>query len=329
MKRFFLCLKGERHYIVSFILFYGLLLISFYLFKLETRAVLYPLLLSFMVAVASVFIDFRKNVKKVRILSEIQKNEWEIPDPLPDPLTPAELEYNKIIENLCTLHRDFEEKTAKSEKELSEYYTLWVHQIKTPISSMRLALESEDSTLQRKLSSDLSRIEQYVEMVLAYLRLNSESHDYLIKEYDLDRIIKQSVKKFSTDFINKKLKLQFTPTEMNVLTDEKWTSFVIEQILSNAIKYTSSGTVKIYSHDEKTLCIEDTGIGIAPEDLPRIFEKGYTGCNGRTDKRASGIGLYLCRLVCKKLGHIIKAESVLGEGTVISIRFERSNTEIE
>lgn len=329
MKSFLLFLKSEKRFIFSFLTFYGILVISFFLFRLDMRAVLYPLLLSFMIVTTSAVIRFREVSKKERILSEIKKSEWEIPDPLPVPATAAELEYNEIIENLCRLHREFEEKTAQSEKELSEYYTLWVHQIKTPISSMRLALEGEDSALQRKLSSDLSRIEQYVEMVLAYLRLNSESHDYLIKEYDLDRIIKQSVKKFSTDFINKKLKLVFEPTEMSVLTDEKWTAFVIEQILSNAIKYTSSGTVKIYARDKKALCIEDTGIGIAPEDLPRIFEKGYTGCNGRTDKRASGIGLYLCRLVCGKLGHTIKANSVLGKGTAISICFDRANIEIE
>ena len=200
-----------------------------------------------------------------------------------------------------------------------EYYTVWAHQIKTPIASMRLQLQSVDSDLARRLDGDLNRIEAYVEMVLTFLRLDSDSTDYVIRKIDLDALIKPAIRKFARDFITKKLTMDFKPTEAEVLSDEKWLSFVIEQVLSNAVKYTKNGGIKVYMDEPGILCIEDTGIGISAEDLPRVFENGYTGFNGREDKRASGIGLYLCKRICDNLGHKISAESEQGVGTKIKI----------
>jgi hypothetical protein len=207
-----------------------------------------------------------------------------------------------------------------------EYYTVWAHQIKTPIASMRLHLQNEDSALSRKLISDLHRIEQYVEMVLTFLRLNAKSTDYLIKELDLDTIVKKEIKKFSTDFIDRKLSLVYKPLHTTVISDEKWLSFVIEQIISNALKYTSSGAITISLEKEKTLRIQDTGMGIAPEDLPRIFENGYTGHNGRKDQKSSGIGLYLCHRICANLGHTITVQSTVGVGTAVDINLFQNIT---
>ena len=210
-----------------------------------------------------------------------------------------------------------------------DYYTVWAHQIKTPIAAMRLTLQNEDTPLTRKLTNDLYRIEQYVEMVLTFLRLNSDSTDYVFKEYNLDNIVKSAVKRFSSEFIGRKLRLIYDPLNTSVITDEKWLSFVIEQVLSNALKYTPSGSITISLVGEKTLRIEDTGIGIAPLDLPRIFENGYTGINGRTDKKASGIGLYLCRRVCNNLGHTITANSTVDVGTAIDIDLTQTKLEME
>lgn len=194
---------------------------------------------------------------------------------------------------------------------------------------MRLALQNIDTAQSRQLLSELGRIERYVEMVLTFLRLGSDSTDYVIKEHELDDIVMGAVKKLAGDFINKRIKLEYTELNVEVLTDEKWLAFVIEQVLSNALKYTPEGTVSVYLERPKTLCIRDTGIGIAPEDLPRVFENGYTGYNGRSDKKASGIGLYLCRRICNKLGHTISAESKAGEGTVIRIGLDKKKLEIE
>ena len=157
---------------------------------------------------------------------------------------------------------------------------------------MRPRLQQEDTPFSRSLSSDLLRIDQYADMVMTFLRLDSESTDYVLKEYALDPIICQAVRKYAPAFIMRKLTLDYKPVDASVVTDEKWLLFVIEQLLSNALKYTLSGSVSIYLEAPRTLFIADTGIGIAPEDLPRIFERGYTGINGRDDKKASGIGLY-------------------------------------
>lgn len=184
---------------------------------------------------------------------------------------------------------------------------------------MRLTLEGSDSPESRKLSAELGRIERYVEMALVYLRLDSESSDYVIREFELDPFIRRSVKKFAGEFISKRLSLELEPSGASVVSDEKWLAFVVEQVLSNSLKYTREGSVRIYLAEPKTLCIRDTGIGIAPEDLPRIFDKGYTGLNGRADLRASGLGLYLCRRVCRKFGHEISAVSAPGKGTEIRI----------
>ena len=171
----------------------------------------------------------------------------------------------------------------------------------------------------RRLRSELLRIEQYVEMVLTYLKMGAESTDYVFREVCLDKIIRESIRKFRGDFIIKRLRLVYEPVEDTVLSDEKWLSFVIEQVLSNALKYTKEGSVRICMEKPATLCVADTGIGIAPEDIPRIFEQGFTGENGRGDKRASGIGLYFCREICRRLGHRITISSAVDEGTTVRI----------
>ena len=204
-------------------------------------------------------------------------------------------------------------------QESMDYYTTWVHQIKTPISVMRMTLEGEDTEEHRELSAELFRIEQYVEMVLSYLRLDSDSSDYVFQEYDLDSIIRQAVHKYAPLFVRKKLRLFYEPVNVKVLTDEKWLLFILEQILSNSIKYTQEGSVSITLTPDKVLNISDTGIGIAPEDLPRIFEKGFTGYNGRSDKKSTGLGLYLCKKAAGRLSHKISVQSKPGAGTVVSI----------
>ena len=218
---------------------------------------------------------------------------------------------------------------ARKTAEMVEYYTLWAHQIKTPIAAMRLTLQNEDSPLSRRLTAELGRVERYVEMVMAYLRLDGESTDYVLREYELDPILRAAVKRFSGEFIQKRLALDLRPTGARVLTDEKWLSFVLEQLLSNALKYTPAGSVSIYLESPAVLCIADTGIGIAPEDLPRIFDAGYTGLNGREDKRASGLGLYLCRRVCRSLGHGLTARSEPGKGTVMRLDLGRKELSVE
>lgn len=214
----------------------------------------------------------------------------------------------------------------REKMDVTDYFTLWAHQIKTPIAAMRLLLQQELSEPEeyygqrREAEAELFKIEQYVEMVLQYLRLNSSINDFVLKEYSLDSMVRQAVHKYAPMFIRKGLALQYEPFGGKAVTDEKWMVFVLEQILSNAIKYTSSGKVSIYL-ENGCLVVEDTGIGILAEDLPRVFDKGYTGYNGRSDKKASGIGLYLVKEILGRLGHKIMLDSEPGKGTRVKILF--------
>ena len=329
MKLFLQYLKQRRRvYIVSAV-FCIIFAVSFLLYHLPIGAVIYPALLCAALGILIIVFDFLRVKREHEELNSIRNIADVIAESLPKIDGIKDKDYQQILRLLSEEHNNFRTQTNRKYTDMIDYYTVWAHQIKTPIASMRLHLQNEDSALSRKLSADLHRIEQYVEMVLTFLRLNSESTDYLIKEYDLDRIVKQAVKKFSTEFIGRKLSLVYEPLYTTVITDEKWLSFVIEQVLSNALKYTPAGSITITLESEKILRIRDTGIGIAPEDLPRIFENGYTGYNGRTDKKASGIGLYLCKRVCSNLGHTISARSIVGVGTTIDIDLTQTKLDVE
>lgn len=193
---------------------------------------------------------------------------------------------------------------------------------------MQMILQSDDTDENRMLLSELFRIEQYTEMALYYLRLDSTSTDFVIGKFDLDSIIKQAVHRYAPQFIGKKIRLVYSPFNADILTDEKWLLFIIEQILSNAVKYTVKGSVTIkYAND--ILIISDTGIGISPEDLPRIFEKGYTGMSGRIERKSTGLGLYLCKRTADMLGHSLSASSVVGRGTNFYIDLSSKELDIE
>ncbi|MBD5459622.1 MAG: HAMP domain-containing histidine kinase [Lachnospiraceae bacterium] len=322
-------LRGHRRGILTFLLFVLIFLVTFALYHLPVGAVIYPALVCGLLGVIFLAADVRRAYHKYRLLSDIARLQAELISELPDTDFSEAAGYREIALHLADLHRQLADRMNVRYLDMVDYYTLWVHQIKTPIASMRLRLQNEDSQLSREVQEDLFRIEQYVEMVLMFLRLDADSTDYVLQEYDLDGVVRQAVKKFAGQFIRRKLRLEYRPLETRVLTDEKWLLFVVEQVLSNALKYTEEGTVTIELEEPKTLCIRDTGIGIDPEDLPRIFEKGYTGGNGRSDKRASGIGLYLCRRVCANLGHSIAVQSCCGRGTEVRIDLQETRIETE
>ena len=292
------------------------------LFDIPRIAILYPLILTLSIGLIVCIFDFIFFVKRHKLLTEIR-------DELPAPKNLIEEDYQQIIRLMGEEAKIAEQNASAKYTDMVEYYTIWAHQIKTPIAAMRLNLQSEDTETARKLMGDLGRIEAYVEMVLTFLRLDSDNTDYVIKEYDLDEIIRPAIRKFSREFILKKLKLEYEQVGFRTITDSKWLSFIIEQVISNAVKYTSEGSVRIYMNEPGILCIEDTGIGISAEDLPRIFENGYTGFNGREDKRASGIGLYLCKRISDNLGHKIYAESKVGEGTRIFLDLRAKKLDVE
>nr|WP_315020316.1 sensor histidine kinase [uncultured Aminipila sp.] len=252
-------------------------------------------------------------------------------DNLPECRTLMESDYQSSLKDLYVHMKKMESKLLTESKDMIDYYTLWAHQIKTPITAMSLILQSEENTATAQMKQELFKIEQYVEMVMQYLRMGSMNSDLLLAEYSLEKIIKQVVKKYAMVFIFNKITLQLDPIDVKVVTDEKWLGFVIEQLLSNALKYTKEGTIKIYMKKEtaKILVIEDSGIGISQEDLPRVFEQGFTGYNGRMDKKASGLGLYLCKKVMDNLSHKIKIESEEGVGTKVLLNLYAEKIRVE
>ena len=264
-------------------------------------------------------IDFFRYYNRHRELIKMQKVIKISVDALSMPGDQIEEDYQTLLqlahEDKVKAVNDLENRR----KDLMEYYTMWVHQIKTPIAAMQLLLQSEDTPKNREAAEELFRIEQYVKMALQYTRLDSETTDFLIQRYNLDDIVREAVRCYARMFIRKKISLNYQPLQVQVLTDEKWLEFVIEQVLSNAVKYTPKGSVSIYMEGSSTLVIEDTGIGIRKEDLPRVCEKGYTGYNGHTDKRSTGIGLYLSKRILEKLSHTIEIESEMGKGTRVKI----------
>ncbi len=263
-----------------------------------------------------------------RALEAALKNLQISVDGLPEPWDLVEKDYQLLLRGLQREKSLALGEQDRRQRDLTDYYTLWVHQIKTPISAMHLLLQEEDTAQSRELEAQLFKIEQYVEMVLAYLRMDSDSSDFVFQPCQLDRAVRQSVRKFAPMFIHGKVRLDLWPIELCVVTDEKWLCFALEQLLSNAVKYTPQGTITVFCRGN-TLSVRDTGLGIAPEDLPRVCEKGFTGYNGRQDKKASGIGLYLCNQILLKLGCRLILESRPGQGTTASIRFETEEKRFE
>lgn len=329
MRLFYAYIKQRRRGLLALLLFCALFFATFYLYRLPLKAVMYPTLLCALLGLLFIAVDFSRVKRRHRRLHDVKELTASMIASIPEIDSVEDADYQAIIQALQSEIADLKTLTSNRYRNMVEYYTVWAHQIKTPIASMQLTLQNEDSELSRRLSSDLFRIEQYVEMVLAFLRLDSTSSDYVFREYSIDDIVKEAVSKFASEFTHKKLRLIYEPMEETVITDDKWLSFVVEQILSNALKYTRSGSIKVYMREPKTLCIEDTGIGIAPEDLPRIFEKGYTGYNGRRDKKASGIGLYLCQRICRNLGIGITVDSEPDRGTVVMLALTQYDLKTE
>ncbi len=328
---FGLYLKYNIKKIAVILVSFGIFLMVFTLYSIPLESVLYSSLLTSVVIFIIAFIEFLAFYKKHLKLKKL-RNSIIISDYMfPTTKDLIEKDYQELIMIIEQNRSELINTKDKDFKDMLNYYTIWAHQIKTPIAAMRLLLQSEKSNLNNELLEQLFKIEQYVEMVLQYLRLESMNSDLMFKRYSIDDIIRQGIRKYSKSFILKKIKLNYENLNYYVLTDEKWLVFVIEQILSNALKYTKKGEISIYMDHNlpNTLVIEDTGIGIEQEDMPRVFEKGFTGYNGRSDKKSTGIGLYLCKQIVDKMSHTISIESKPGKGTKVKIGLDVIDISVE
>jgi len=274
-------------------------------------------------------IDYYAKYQHIKKLLFVKDSEDKTPI-LPSPIDYKDEIYSQIIQ---MLYEDFLKVTRGMEtdfKENAEFMTAWVHEIKTPITTSKLLIESGDAS-SSSLKEELEKIADYVEKVLYYSRSNNFSEDYILSEVSINKLIKESIKKHSIIFIKKHIKLvNKVPETLIIDSDKKWLLFIIDQLLSNSLKYTSNGGSIIFRHIEVDkqvlLVVEDTGVGIKSEDIKRLFQKSFTGFNGRQENlKASGMGLYLSQKVAKKLGHYITLESQYGKGTKVIIHFLKWN----
>lgn len=313
----------------SFVLFIVCILIFitvFYLSNLPVDAVLYGGLLCFIAAMIIAGFDFFHFYRQHTALKKlIEPIDAQI-EHLPEPRNAVDKDYTEIIQELHRQKREFESQAYVEKKELVDYFTLWTHQIKTPISAMGLILQNRGAFARdedRELAIELFNVEEYVNTAMSYIRLKDISSDLAFDEVPLDDLIRKLLKKYARLFIGRKIRIDFQETDYTVVTDEKWLFIVLGQILTNSLKYTpEGGTITIRMEGDR-LMIEDKGIGIPAEDVPRLFEKGFTGGNGRQFSKSTGQGLYLCKTIMDKLSHGIYITSIEGEGTTVILDFFR------
>lgn len=278
----------------------------------------YPIVLSLAALVVFIGFDLYRTWRKDRILKKAKENIDITGENLPEATSIMEEDYQELIEQLLQSKRQEMQQQMHMNNELTEFVTLWTHQVKTPLTALTLAANDMKTPEKAEFVNRLFEIEQYCDIILQYLRIEGEGSDLLLEEYPVKPMVNQAVKYFARSFIGKGLSVQIdVPDGQTLVTDEKWLVFVLKQVLSNALKYTKEGGVTISMPKPNTLCICDTGIGISKEDLPRITERGYTGYNGRMDKKATGIGLFLVDTIMKKLSGSVKITSELGKGTKV------------
>ena len=323
-------------------------LLYMYLIGARKQDMVYAAVLDAILLLITVLVGFFRYSSKVKALSNALERPVEEQAKLPEATDDVEMLYHRLLENQSIARSEAESSAAIRQSQMRDYYSMWVHQIKTPISAMKLLLEAEREELGQLICDDeqsqyllsdnmdsfedeLFRIEEYVSMALQYQRVSSTENDFVLEKVSVDGVIRDTIKKYAKIMIRRHIGINYSGTGQEVYTDGKWLAFMLEQILSNAIKYTPQGVVTIETAEEKDrffITIKDTGIGIKAEDLPRVFEKGYTGYNGHADKKATGIGLYLCRQMADKLGHTIRMESEIGKGTKVWIGFDLDYSDV-
>ncbi|AJY75922.1 sensor histidine kinase [Paenibacillus beijingensis] len=318
--RFWRFLKYEQSYLL---LYAASFLIATAVFYMESHmwwhwdSIGYALILHLLLVAGFFFHRYRKNVHAIRHMNDEDSEQLSLE---------AEA-YHQAMEKMEKAHiRALNEVQAKQ----NEYYNFivsWFHEIKIPISVMRLMRQTEVDA--KSLEEELSRVEHYVDQALYYAKLDSFNQDYELINCDLEPLIKEVVKSHSRSFISKKIRISLDVERAVVQSDSKWLQYIVHQLVTNSLKYTGNhGEVSIVTRvtpQEKLLVIRDNGIGIDRKDLPRIFNRGFTGTNGRTHMKSTGMGLYLAQELSRKLGHYITCTSEVGSFTEMVIHFPKNN----
>ncbi|MEF3318257.1 sensor histidine kinase [Peptoniphilus grossensis] len=308
-------LKREKFTLIFGLFIFFYILGTYLIFEFERAKTIYiSFLYLFLFFIYMIFLYFTRDRdyrEEIALLN--QKNYEKILELYDSPLS-------KVLYKSAEENKNFKDLEEKRRADVKNYLTIWTHQIKSPIFALKLLLK-KDEINKTECEKEIFEIEEYVGNILGYARLNADSTDYVFAKYNLDEIIRGVIRKYSIQFIGKNNSLDFCETKKIILTDVKWFSFLFEQIISNAIKYTKNGRVAIYLKKDE-LVIEDNGIGIMPEDLPRIFDAGYTGYNGRLEKKSTGLGLNLSKNIGKSLRVTLRCESEPKIGTKMYINLK-------
>lgn len=317
-------LKDRRYPVLILVLTAVIFAAVVFLYGGPAGAVLYSLQLCAVCYLLFGVVDYFRYFRKIQALTRHLEMDCIYSMQIEPAANRIEQEYQQIVEKLLARQAQMADSQRRAMTELKDYYAVWAHQIKTPISAVNLLLqvmEQHPETVSvAELRQEVFKIDFYADAVMNYLRLEDLSTDFKFARYPLDSIVKKAVRKFAPQFIHKKIRIELAPLQTEVYTDERWLGFILEQLLSNAVKYTDpGGCVRIFMEGDSVLSVQDNGIGIRREDLPRIMERGFTGYNGRMDKKSSGIGLYLCRKAADKLGCKLEFGSEPGMGTKVCI----------
>lgn len=312
----------ERRMIYGmYLVFWGLIFLTFYLYELSLIPFWDSFLFTFFVLITYSFVSFYRYLRKQKQLRLLATKDLQLNSLifLPKAATLSEQTYQNALRLVLETKNQQQEALQQRQKDMLDDFGLWLHQIKTPVAALDLLIQSGQLE-PRTMKNELFKINEYLQMILNYMRQNLDQTDLVFQQFSIDKVIKTVVKKYATFFSQKNLSLQLENLTGKVNSDQKWLIFILEQIIFNAIKYTENGTISI-AFEKNRLIIRDTGMGIRAEDLPRVFEKGYTGMNGREQQRASGLGLYLSQQAANKLGCQLYIESQVKKGTEVVIVF--------
>lgn len=320
-----------KHYIKEkwviyalFVMMSGMFLATFFLYDLTLTPFMDGLLFVFFILVIWSLVDMRKMYKEHSMLQDIIEQE-SVDNVLYQQLDIGDdmlnKDYQALLKKVSATNQHLEHQLVKEQQLLLDYYAMWSHQIKTPLAALQVLIETEPEST-TKIKNEISTIDGYLSMMLHYLKMTNLEDDLVLKKVELSSVVKKVIKKYRMFFIQKDLSVELVPFQKEIVTDEKWLLFVLEQLIFNSIKYTKIGGIKIEMIND-TLTITDSGIGILSQDLPRIFESGYTGFNGRGHQKATGLGLHMSQNIANHLGITLEISSEIGKGTVVGMTFSQ------
>lgn len=311
------CLQKNRAAVRLFVCSAALNAGVFFLYRLPPGPFLYAEAILLFGSLFAFAWDYAKEAARIRGLEAAAAALENGSLSVPEGKTLAERKLTAMLLTLEKRAERYHSDEMRARRDAEDFATEWVHEIKTPVAVLRMSLKEADATV----LSELLRIEQYAEMALSYIRLGSVTNDLVIGPCELDEVVRESVRRFAPQFISGRVKLTFEPSGASAVTDRKWCRCILDQLISNAVKYTPEGGGVTVRVSTGFIAVEDTGCGIKEEDLPRVFEKGYTGLNGRRDMRASGLGLYLAARAAALINARLTAESREGEGSRFTLFF--------